>query len=87
MTFATLVKSVTTLRNSKFAKGDQTNSHPARISPTPETNGTKNSQCPPTYQETSPGSLQLPVQESNHFDESSFQLDIDTPRNNTHDFP
>ena len=54
MSFASLVKSVTLIRNKQFSKSELPTSHPARISPTPELNGTKSIEFPCNNSEGSP---------------------------------
>ena len=91
MKFSTLVKSVRTMKkHTKFVKCYQIPNHPARISPTPETNGIKTAKFPHHQQDTSPTSLQTQdhaYHDTDPFNESSFQPDTDATRSHGQSFP
>ena len=88
LSFATLVKSMSSLRTPKVAKSDQSHCHTSKITPTPDSNGNKPAQFYQNQQQDSnPAYLQPQDQESNHFDESSFQPDTETTRSHGKKFP
>ena len=85
VTFATLVKSVTTLRHAKFAgKGDPITNYGARISPS---NGTNEAQYPHSQQDPGLASLQLRDEDVDPLSDSFYKPDSDPTRNADPSYP